>query len=123
MTNIMVRPEDAFPMDSDVGIAEVNIFPPQGLITGVVPTRKNKRCIYTLIVSDLSGGANWIEIRVYNADGITLERTWRIPLIMNDTIPMINEMNHPLLTVPAGKILRAIAGVATVRLHAMAYDL
>jgi len=123
MTNIMVRPEDAFPMDADIGVVEGNVFPPQGAITGQVPTRKNKRCIYTLIVSDLSGGANWIEIRVYNVDGVTLERTWRIPLVMNDTLPLINEMDSPILTIPAGKILRAIANVATVRLHAMAYDL
>jgi hypothetical protein len=122
MTNLNIRPEDAFPMDQLVGVAEVNIFPPNTGVTGAVPTRKNKRCVYTIIVSDLSGVANWIEIRVYSALGV-LERVWRIPLVINDTLPMLNQMNHPLLEVPAGKILRAIAGVASVRVHMMAYDI
>lgn len=122
MTNITIRPEDAFPMDQLVGIAEVNIFPPGTAVTGVVPTRKNKRCVYAIVLSDLSGVANWIEIRIYSALGV-LERVWRIPLVINDTLPMINQMNDPLLEVPAGKILRAIASVASVRIHCMAYDL
>jgi hypothetical protein len=118
----MVRPEDAFPMDQLVGAGEVNIFPPNTGVTGQVPTRKNKRCVYTIVLSDLSGVANWIEIRVYSALGV-LERVWRIPLVMNDTLPMINQMNDPVLEVPAGKILRAIAGFASVRVHMMCYDL
>lgn len=123
MTNIMVRPEDAYPMDQLVGVGEVNIFPPNTGVTGQVPTRKNKRCVYTIVLSDLSGVANWIEIRIYNSDGVTLERIWRIPLVLNDTLPMINPMDTPILEVPAGKFLRAIAGVASVRVHMMAFDL
>lgn len=122
MTNIMVRPEDAFPMDQLVGVAEVNIFPPNTGVTGQVPTRKNKRCVYTIVLSDLSGVANWIEIRVYSA-ALALERIWRIPLVLNDTLPMINRMDTPILEVPAGKFLRAIAGVASVRVHMMSYDI
>ena len=122
MTNIMVRPEDAFPMDQVVGAGEVNIFPPNTAVTGVVPTRKNKRCVYTIVISDTSGVANWIEIRVYSALA-ALERVWRIPLVINDTLPMINQMNDPILEVPAGKILRAIAGFASVTVHIMAYDI
>ena len=121
MTNIMVRPEDAFPMDQVVGAGLVNIFPPNTAVTGVVPTRKNKRCVYTIVISDTSGVANWIEIRVYSALGV-LERAWRIPLVINDTLPMINQMNDPILEVPAGKILRAIAGFASVSVHMMAFD-
>ena len=121
MTNIAPRPEDSFPMDVLVGTDEVVVAPPGGT-TGQVPTRKNKRCIYVIVVSDTSGGANWIEIRVYASDGTTLERTWRIPLVMNDTLPLINPMDSPILSVRAGKILKAIASAASVPLHMQAYD-
>lgn len=123
MTNIMVRPEDAFNMGALVGVAEVPIVPLGG-VTGNVPTRKNKRCVYGIVLTDLSGVANWVELRVYRVGPpVVLEVSVRIPLVMNDTLPLVNPMNSPIFSIEAGKSFRAIAGVASVQVACMTYDL
>jgi hypothetical protein len=128
MTNISVRPEDGFPMDVLVGVGEVPITPPlQVPPTGLIPVRKNKRCIYEITLSDLSGMANWIEFRIYSNPPApappVLEGTVRIPLIMNDTVIAASKMCSPLMSIPANKFFRAIANAASVQVHMMAYDL
>ena len=112
----MPRPEDAFPIDELVGVAEATLF--------TVPTRKFERAVYVLILSDVSGGANEITLRIYNAaTPPVLVTSIMIPLIMNDTLPLVNPMDSPILKIRAGWQLRAIATVASVQLHSMCYDL
>ena len=114
MTNITPRPEDSFPIDALVGITEVTLF--------TVPTRKFERAIYVLVLSDVSGGANEITLRLYDTTP-TLVTSIRIPLIMNDSLPLVNPMDSPVLKVRAGWQLRAIATLASVQVHMMCHDL
>jgi hypothetical protein len=108
------RPEDAFPIDALVGTGEVTLF--------TVPTRKYERAIYVLILSDVSGGANKITLRLYNTVP-TLVTSIRIPLVINDTLPLVNPMDSPILKVRAGWSLRARAALASIQVHGMCYDL
>ena len=110
------KPEDAFPLDFLLTVAEVNLF--------TVPDRKHERCIYVLMLSDTSGVANEAQLLLYNAaTPPVLVTTIRIPLIMNDTIPLILPMNSPVLKVRAGWSLRGSCTVNNVQAHLMVYDL
>jgi len=109
------KPEDAFPLDYllTTGVA-VNLF--------TVPTRKHERCIYVLMLSDTSGVANEAQLLLYD-DVPALITTIRIPLIMNDTLPLVTPMDSPVLKVRAGWSLRGSCTVNNVQAHLMVYDL
>lgn len=109
------RPEDAYSISKLIGVAEVDL--------GQVPTRKTMRNIYVAVFSDVSETANVLRLRWYSSDGTTLEKEIQIPLVMNDTLPMLQPMNSPIYKVRAGKYLKAIADVASVQLHLMYYDI
>lgn len=113
MTN-EIKPEDAFPLDYLLTTVEANLF--------TVPTRKNERCIYVLMLSDTSGVANEAQLLLYDATP-ALVTTIRIPLIMNDTLPLISQMNSPVLKIRAGWSLRGSCSVNNTQLHMMVYDL
>lgn len=115
MTN-EIKPEDAFPLDYLLTDAEANLF--------TVPDRKNERCIYVLMLSDTSGVANEAQLLLYNAaTPPVLVTTIRIPLVMNDTLPLISQMNSPVLKVRAGWSLRGSCTVNNTQVHMMCYDL
>ncbi len=110
------KSEDAFPLDYLLTDVEANLF--------TVPTRKHERCIYVLTLSDTSGGANEAQLMLYDdSDPVVLITTILIPLIMNDTLPLINTMDSPVLKVRAGWSLRGSCTVDSVQAHLMAYDL
>jgi len=108
------KPEDAFPLDYLLTVAEANLF--------TVPTRKHERCIYVLMLSDTSGVANEAQLLLYDAVP-ALITTIRIPLIMNDTLPLILPMDSPVLKIRAGWSLRGSATVNNIQAHLMCYDL
>ena len=108
------KPEDAFPLDYLLTNVEVNLF--------TVPTRKHERCIYVLMLGDTSGVANEAQLLLYD-DTPALVDTIRIPLIMNDTIPLISDMGSPVLKIRAGWSLRGSCTVNNVQAHLMVYDL
>lgn len=114
MIKMNPKPEDAFPLDYLLTTVEANLF--------TVPTRKYERCIYVLMLSDTSGGANEAQLLLYD-DTPALITTIRIPLIMNDVLPLINPMNSPVLKVRAGWSLRGMCDANNVHAHMMAYDL
>lgn len=110
------KPEDAFPLDYLLTTVEANLF--------TVPTRKHERCIYVLMLSDTSGGANEAQLLLYDdSDPADLITTIRIPLIMNDTLPLVNPMNSPVLKIRAGWSLKGMCDVNNVQAHLMVYDL
>lgn len=108
------KPEDAFPLDYLLTDTEANLF--------TVPDRKHERCIYVLMLSDTSGAVNEAQLLLYD-DTPALITTIRIPLVMNDTLPLINTMNSPVLKVRAGWSLRGSCTVNNVQAHLMVYDL
>lgn len=108
------KPEDAFPLDYLLTTVEANLF--------TVPTRKHERCIYVLVLGDTSGGANEAQLLLYD-DTPALITTIRIPLIMNDVLPMINPMDSPVLKVRAGWSLRGMCTANNVQAHLMCFDL
>lgn len=108
------KPEDAFPLDYLLTVAEANLF--------TVPTRKHERCIYVLMLSDTSGVANEAQLLIYDATPALVD-TIRIPLIMNDSIPLVNPMSSPVLKIRAGYSLRGSCSVNNVQAHFMCFDL
>ena len=108
------KPEDAFPLDYLLTTVEANLF--------TVPTRKHERCIYVLILGDTSGGANEAQLLLYDATP-ALVTTIRIPLIMNDVLPLVNPMDSPVLKVRAGWSLRGMCTANNVHAHMMVFDL
>ena len=108
------KPEDAFPLDYLLTNVEANLF--------TVPTRKHERCIYVLMLGDTSGVANEAQLLLYD-DTPALVSTIRIPLIMNDVLPLINPMDSPVLKVRAGWSLRGMCTVNNVHAHLMCFDL
>ena len=108
------KPEDTFPLDYLLTVAEANLF--------TVPVRKYERCVYVLMLSDTSGVANEAQLLVYDATP-ALVTTIRIPLIMNDSLPLVNPMDSPVLKVRAGWSLRGSCTVNNVQAHLMCFDL
>lgn len=110
------KPEDAFPLDYLLTDTEANLF--------TVPTRKHERCIYVLMLSDTSGGANEAQLLLYDdSDPAVLITTIRIPLVLNDTLPLVNPMDSPVLKIRAGWTLKGSCTVNNVQAHLMCFDL
>ena len=74
------------------------------------------------MLSDTSGVANEAQLLLYDAVP-ALITTIRIPLIMNDTLPLIMPMDSPVLKIRAGWSLRGSATVNNIQAHLMCYDL
>ena len=108
------KPEDTYPLGFQITTVEANLF--------TVPDRKHERCVYVLVLSDTSGVANEAELRIYDT-APALVTTMRIPLVLNDTLPLINSTDSPVLKVPAGYSLRGICDVNNVEVYMMVYDL
>lgn len=92
-----------------VGTTEVDLSPyPGGSST--VPNDKNRN-IYTMILTNTAASANTLTIRIYK--GVSLETSVSIILGVNETKPIVSE-KYPLLVVPPGRTLKAIASAASV---------
>lgn len=108
-----IKAEDTYPLDYLLTTVEANLF--------TVPDRKHERCIYILVLGDTSGVANEAQLRIYDATPALVD-TIRIPLIMNDVLPMVNSTSSPILKIRSGWSLRGICNVNNVSMHAMCYD-
>jgi len=112
---MMVKAEDCFVITATVGTSESEIFQ--------VSSRKLARVVYGVIASDTSGAANYVELRIYKSDGTTLYSTTRINVAANDTYDRFTNGDNPVLLIPTGYYLKAIAGGDSVQLHLSCYDI
>jgi len=110
-----VKPEDCFTLEAKVGTAEHDF--------GQIPTQKFGRVIYRIVLSELSGANNDLTLRQYADDGTTLEKEWTVRVQANDTIHISGSTNSPILVIPAGKYIKAVATVDHVQVILSCYDL
>lgn len=110
---MIVRPEDAFTIARLVGTTEIDL--------GKVPERKFQRKIYSIILNEHSGTVNTLTFRLYKENVLVEEYPIRIPAYA--TIGFLQDMNSPILSIPAGLTLKAVAAVPSIMLILSVYDL
>lgn len=109
-----MKPENTYQITKTIDTSEASIFQ--------VPSSKLSRIVYGMVVSDTSGGTNYIDFKIYKSDGTTLVSTTRINFSPNET-GMIFDINSPIFNIPEGYHLKAIAGAASVMVHISYYDI
>jgi len=93
-----------------VGTTEVDLAPyPGGNAT--VPTGKTRN-VYSWVLSNSSSASNTLTLRIYR--GTTLEKSIPITLGAYDTIDTVSDKESPILVVPSGRTLKAVASAASI---------
>lgn len=110
----MVRPEDCFQLEHLLDTSEHDF--------GQIPANKNQRKIYGIIYNEQSGALNTLTLRQYASDGTTLDKEWAFKIGANDTIAFLQDTNSPIISIPGGKYLKALAGAASIQLILSVYD-
>jgi hypothetical protein len=107
-----------FNIIATVGTSEVDLAPyPDGSST--VPTGKTRK-IYVMVLSNTSTGANTLTLRIYKAT--TLERSLAVNIASPGVVDFVNRKDSPILLVPSGRTLKAIASAASVDVLMTGYD-
>jgi len=103
---------------ASVGTTEVDLAPyPRGSST--VSSEKYRK-IYAMVLSNTASGANTLTIRIYS--GATLEASFNINLPSPGVYSIVSRKEEPLLIVPPGRTLKAVASAATVEVMMAGYD-
>lgn len=110
-----IKPEDCFNIEALVGTTEVGL--------GQVPVTKFERKIYSIVLSDVSGSTNTLTLRQYASDGTTLQKSWQLRVGANETIQLVSSEELPIISIPAGSFIKAVATAASIQLLISAYDL
>ena len=116
-----VKPEDTIHIIASVGTAETDLVP-YGGTSSQVPTTKYARIIYGAVLNNEASSANTLTIRIYASDGTTLEKEIKFALGAYDTVDINRDLNSPILVVPGGKYIKAVATAASVNVILNAYD-
>jgi len=111
----LVRPEDCFNLESLISTTEYDF--------GQVPTNKYERKIYAIIMNNRATATNRLLLRQYASDGTTLQKEWSFEIGAIDTIPLISNTESPILSIPAGRYIKAVASAASIQLILSCYDL
>jgi hypothetical protein len=107
-----------FNIFATVGTTEADLAPyPGGSAT--VPTGKVRK-IYFMVLSNVAEGANRLSLRIYR--GTTLEASVDINLASPGMISIVSSKDEPILIVPSGRTLRAIASSPSVHVVMAGYD-
>jgi len=114
----VVRPEDCFTLPLPgtsplVGTSEVSY--------GTVPTEKNCRVIYGIIINNhYTTAENTVTIRQYK--NATLEQEWAFIVSPGGTLSFIRSKETPILVIPAGREIKVVASNASATVLLMCYD-
>jgi hypothetical protein len=101
-----------------VGTTEADLAPyPGGSAT--VPTGKTRK-IYFMVLSNVAAGANTLTLRIYR--GTTLEASVDINLTSPGMVSIVSRKDEPILIVPSGRTLKAVASSASVHVVMAGYD-
>lgn len=107
-----------FNIIATVGTAEVDLAPyPGGSAT--VPADKTRK-IYAVVLSNTAAGANTLTVRIYK--GTEPEAEFSITLPPTGVYSFIGTKGSPLLVVPPGRALKAVASAESVVVVLSAYD-
>jgi ribonucleotide monophosphatase NagD (HAD superfamily) len=92
-----------------VGTSETDLAPyPDGSST--VSTGKTRK-IYVAILTNTSTGSNTLTLKIYK--DTTLEKSFNITIPSPSSLAMISE-KQPILIIPSGRTLKAVASAASV---------
>jgi hypothetical protein len=105
-----------------VGITEVDLAPfPGGSPT--VPAGRNRK-IYLMVLSNLTTGAGAgpviLTLRIYRDTTLERESSFQIPT--SATVTVVSRRTEPILIVPPGRTLKAIASATSVQVLMAGYD-
>ena len=100
-----------FNIIATVGTTEAELRPYPGGTTAVVPTDKVRK-VYSMILTNTAASANTLTVRIYKGDSI--EASFDVIVPATSTMTVVSEV--PLLIVPGGRALKAIASAANVLL-------
>jgi hypothetical protein len=108
-----------FNIIATVGTTEVELSPYPGGGSGYVPADKRRK-IYSMVLTNTSYDYITLTLRIYK--GTTLEAS--IPLIIpgSTTLSIAGQKHSPILVVPSGRTLKAVASAASVNVTLAAYD-
>jgi hypothetical protein len=110
--------EVEFNIIARVGTSETDLAPyPGGSAT--VPAGKVRK-IYAMILSNTATGGNVLTLRIYKGDA--LERDFNINIPSLGVFSQANPKGSPLLVVPSGRTLKAVASAASVDVALACYD-
>jgi hypothetical protein len=110
---VAISPEQTFALAATVGTSEVTL--------ATVPSDKSEMKIYGIVLSELSGSDNTLELRVYN--GTDLEASFTVSVPAKATVGILQLVDSPLVGVLSGRRLAAVAGAASVSVLVSAYYL
>jgi hypothetical protein len=107
-----------FNIVASVGTAEVDLAPYPGGSSTVPPGKARK--IYAMVLSNTATGANTLTIRIYK--DTALETSININLPSPGMYNVVSRRDAPILVVPPGRTLRAVASAATIEVLMAGYD-
>jgi ribonucleotide monophosphatase NagD (HAD superfamily) len=100
-----------------VGTSEVDLKPYPGGSATVPEGRRRK--IHVMVLSNTSAGANTLTLRIYK--GADLEIFYNLVLPPQSALAIVSE-KMPILVVPSGRTLKAIASAESVQVLMSAVD-
>jgi len=107
-----------FNIIATVGTSEATLTPyPSG--TAAVPNGKN-RYIYTIVLNNTSTGSNTLTFRIYKS--ATLESSFTITIPSTGSLSLIGSDKAPILVVPSGRTLKAVASASSIDVVMTAED-
>jgi len=93
-----------------VGTDEVELTPyPNGVST--VPMGKS-RLIYLMVLTNTATTSNTLTVNIYK--DATLETSMNFIVQASSTLQIISKEDSPLLVVPQGRTLKAVAGASSI---------
>jgi hypothetical protein len=110
---VAISPEQTFDLGATVGTSEVTL--------ATVPSDKAEMKVYGILVSELSGSDNTLELRVYK--GTDLEKSFKVSVPAKATVGILQLVDSPIMGVLSGRRLAAVAGAASVSVLLSAYYL
>jgi hypothetical protein len=108
-----------FNIIATVGTSEVELVPYPGGSSGTVPNGKT-RMIYAIMLSNSATSANTVTFRIYR--GGSLEKSFSFNLASPGVFSAVNPKDSPLLAIPSGRTLKAVASAESVDVVLAGYD-
>jgi hypothetical protein len=110
---VAISPDQTFDLTATVGTSEEEL--------AAVPAEKSELKVYGIVLSELSGSDNTLELRVYK--GTDLEKSFKVSVPAKATVGILQLVDSPLVGVLSGRRLVAVAGAASVSVLVSAYYL
>jgi len=107
-----------FNIIATVGTSETDLAPYPGGSSSVPSDKRRK--IYAMVLANSATSANTLTLKIYK--GTTLETSTAIVIPASSTISVVEPKNSPILIVPGGRTLKAVASAESVYVVLSAFD-